>query len=110
VVRTRRANSSCQVSHVGLVLQGRAMVRMDDGGELKLEPGDAFAIPPGHDSWVLGKEAYVSLHFLGARKLRQVILPDGPPKRVTSRQRQMSSARQSTVTILDTKEESHASS
>jgi hypothetical protein len=59
--------ASCQVSHVGLVLlQGRAMVRMDGGAELKLEPGDAFAIPPGHDSWVLGEETYVSLHFLGA--------------------------------------------
>ena len=58
--------ASCQVSHVGLVLQGRAMVRMDDGTELKREPGDAFAIPPGHDSWVLGEETYVSLHSLGA--------------------------------------------
>jgi quercetin dioxygenase-like cupin family protein len=57
--------ASCQVSHVGLVLQGRAMVRMDDGAELELQPGDAFAIPPGHDSWVLGEETYVSLHFLG---------------------------------------------
>jgi len=58
--------ASCQVRHAGLALQGRAMVRMDDGAELKLEPGDAFAIPPGHDSWVLGEETYVSLHFLGA--------------------------------------------
>jgi hypothetical protein len=25
-----------------------------------------FAVPPGHDSWVVGDEPYVSLHFLGA--------------------------------------------
>jgi hypothetical protein len=25
-----------------------------------------FAIPPGHDSWVVGDEPYVSLHLLGA--------------------------------------------
>ena len=36
--------ASCQVSHVGLVLQGRAMVRMDDGAELELrQAGDAAA-------------------------------------------------------------------
>ena len=29
-------------------------------------PGDIFYIPPGHDSWVVGDEPYVSLHFLGA--------------------------------------------
>ena len=31
-----------------------------------MKPGDVFAIPPGHDSWVIGDEPYVSLHFLGA--------------------------------------------
>jgi hypothetical protein len=25
-----------------------------------------FYIGPGHDSWVVGDEPYVSLHFLGA--------------------------------------------
>ena len=60
--------ASCQVSHVGLVLQGRAMVRMDDGAELELKAGDVFAIPPGHDSWVLGDKPYVSLHLSGAGK------------------------------------------
>jgi hypothetical protein len=27
---------------------------------------DLFSIEPGHDSWVVGDEPYVSLHFLGA--------------------------------------------
>jgi len=58
--------SSCRVEHVGLVVSGRAMVVMDDGEEVLLKPGDLFAIPPGHDSWVVGDEPYVSLHLLGA--------------------------------------------
>ncbi len=29
-------------------------------------PGDIFYIPPGHDSWFLGDEPYVSVHLLGA--------------------------------------------
>jgi quercetin dioxygenase-like cupin family protein len=57
---------SCQVEHIGLVLSGQAAVRMDDGTERVLRPGDLFHVPPGHDSWVVGDEPYVSIHFLGA--------------------------------------------
>jgi mannose-6-phosphate isomerase-like protein (cupin superfamily) len=56
----------CEVTHVGLVLRGRARVVMRDGTDVLLEPGDLFSISPGHDSWVEGSEEYVSLHFLGA--------------------------------------------
>jgi quercetin dioxygenase-like cupin family protein len=58
--------ASCQVEHVGLVMSGRAVVRMDDGTERVMEPGDFFHVPPGHDSWVVGDEPYVSLHILGS--------------------------------------------
>ena len=57
---------SCQVEHVGLVVSGRAKVRMDDGREIEMGPGDLFSVPAGHDSWVVGEEPYVSLHFMGA--------------------------------------------
>jgi hypothetical protein len=56
----------CEVEHLGMAVSGRAAVRMADGTELVLAPGDLFAVPPGHDSWVVGDEPYVSLHFLGA--------------------------------------------
>ncbi|PYQ47981.1 MAG: hypothetical protein DMF78_22325, partial [Acidobacteria bacterium] len=56
----------CQVEHVGLVLSGRAAVRMDDGEERVLAAGDVFYVPPGHDSWVVGDEPYISLHVQGA--------------------------------------------
>jgi hypothetical protein len=58
--------SLCEVEHVGMVVSGRAAVRMADGSELVMEPGDLFAIPGGHDSWVVGDEPYVSLHLQGA--------------------------------------------
>lgn len=58
--------SLCQVEHVGLVMSGRTGVRMTDGTEYELAPGDLFYVAPGHDSWVIGDEPYVSLHFLGA--------------------------------------------
>ena len=61
-----KGEESCQVEHVGLVLSGRAVAKMDDGSERVMEPGDLFHVPPGHDSWVVGDESYVSLHLLGS--------------------------------------------
>ncbi len=57
----------CAVAHVGLVLAGTATAAFQDGTVIELKPGDIFQIPATpHDSWVVGQEAYVSLHFLGA--------------------------------------------
>ncbi len=39
---------------------------MRDGTLVELGPGDVFVVPPGHDSWVVGDEPYVSLHLVGA--------------------------------------------
>jgi quercetin dioxygenase-like cupin family protein len=57
---------SCDVEHVGLVISGRATAAMDDGRVIEMKAGDLFYIAPGHDSWVVGEQPYVSLHFLGA--------------------------------------------
>ena len=59
----------CEVEHVGMVISGSATAAFGDGTVTKLRPGDFFYIPPDpHDSWVVGNEPYVSLHFLGADK------------------------------------------
>jgi len=57
----------CGVEHVGLVLSGAATAAFADGRVVELRAGSLFHVPPvPHDSWVLGNEPYVSLHFLGA--------------------------------------------
>jgi quercetin dioxygenase-like cupin family protein len=61
-------SKTCSVEHVGIVLSGRATAAMDDGRVIEMKAGDVFYIPPGHDSWVIGDEPYVSLHLLGAEK------------------------------------------
>ena len=62
----------CSVEHVGLVLSGTATAAFEDGRVVELRAGDVFYIPPvPHDSWVVGDEPYVSLHFLGAEKYAQ---------------------------------------
>jgi quercetin dioxygenase-like cupin family protein len=57
---------SCQVEHVGIVVSGRATAAMDDARIFEMKAGDVFFIPPGHDSWVVGDEPYVSFHLMGA--------------------------------------------
>ena len=57
----------CDAEHVGMVISGRATAAMPDGTIMELTPGTLFYIPSDpHDSWVVGDEPYVSLHFLGA--------------------------------------------
>ena len=57
----------CHVEHVDLVLSVRATAAFDDGTVFELRGGELFYIPPiPHDSWVVGDQPYVSLHFLGA--------------------------------------------
>lgn len=66
-VGPKLGQSRCTVEHVGMVLAGTATAAFDDGRVVELRAGELFYIPPiPHDSWVVGDEQYVSLHFLGA--------------------------------------------
>jgi hypothetical protein len=59
----------CTVEHVGFVLAGTATAAFDDGTIVELRAGSLFHITARpHDSWVVGEEPYVSLHFLGAER------------------------------------------
>lgn len=64
-VKPLSGTDSCQVPHIGYVVQGRMNVAMDDGTELEVGPGDVFNMPPGHDAWIVGEEACVLLDFGG---------------------------------------------
>ena len=56
---------SCKVSHLTYTISGRMAVRMDDGTEIEIGPGDVASIPPGHDAWIVGGEPYVGIDFQG---------------------------------------------
>ncbi len=61
--------SFCTVEHVGMVVSGCATAATKDGEVTEMRAGDIFYVPTDpHDSWVVGDEPYVSLHFLGADK------------------------------------------
>jgi Cupin domain len=54
---------SCEVSHLGYCVSGRMKIYMDDGGEFEVGPGQAAAIPPGHDAEVVGDEPCIWIDF-----------------------------------------------
>ena len=56
---------SCEVSHLVYTISGRMAIRMDDGKETEIGPGDVASIPPGHDAWIVGQEPYVGIDFQG---------------------------------------------
>ena len=64
-VKPIAGTESCESAHTGYCVSGRMTVRMDDGTEDQVGPGDAFTIAPGHDAWTIGNESCVLLDFSG---------------------------------------------
>ena len=58
----------CQLPHAGYAVSGRMTVRQKDGTEKTISGGDAFSIPPGHDAWVEGNEAFVGIEVMSAEQ------------------------------------------
>lgn len=53
--------ASCQTHHHGYMISGSMQVRMDDGTERTIAPGDMFDLAPGHDAWVVGDEPAIMI-------------------------------------------------
>ncbi|OGO56475.1 MAG: hypothetical protein A2V85_03785 [Chloroflexi bacterium RBG_16_72_14] len=62
----------CQYHHVGVCIAGRLANRLEDGTILEIGPGTVFEIPPGHDGWVVGDEAFVAYDVAGVRSFARV--------------------------------------
>jgi quercetin dioxygenase-like cupin family protein len=57
---------SCQLSHAGHAISGTITIRMKDGTQKTVRPGESYTIPPGHDAWVDGNEPFVAIEILSA--------------------------------------------
>jgi len=62
-VKPVAGTESCQARHLGVVQSGTLRVAHEDGSEVDLRPGEAYAIEPGHDAWVIGDEQFVAFEF-----------------------------------------------
>jgi len=64
-VKPLSGTDTCQVEHMGYVLEGRMGLHFEDGTDMEVSAGDFFVIPPGHDAWVVGDEACKLVDFGG---------------------------------------------
>jgi class 3 adenylate cyclase len=62
----------CQYHHVGICIQGRLANRLEDGSMIEIGPGTVFEIPPGHDGWVVGDEAFIAYDVAGVRSFARI--------------------------------------
>ena len=56
---------SCQATHTGIIVEGTVHCVCDDGSEATYSAGEAYAISPGHDAWVVGDKPAVVYEFAG---------------------------------------------
>jgi quercetin dioxygenase-like cupin family protein len=56
----------CEAPHFQYVISGRVRIKMADGDEFEVGPGDVNVLPPGHDAWVVGDVPAVALDWGGA--------------------------------------------
>jgi quercetin dioxygenase-like cupin family protein len=64
-VKPIAGTKSCEAAHTGVQLSGTMHIKMDDGTELDLGPGEVVNIPAGHDAWVVGNEPVVFIDITG---------------------------------------------
>jgi hypothetical protein len=56
---------SCEAPHFQYHATGVLHVKMDDGTEMDVGPGEVSLVPPGHDAWVVGTEPVTLIDFQG---------------------------------------------
>ncbi len=56
---------SCEAPHFQYHVTGVLHVKMDDGAEFDVGPGEVSMLPPGHDAWVVGVEPVTVIDFQG---------------------------------------------
>ena len=65
-VKPIAGTASCEAPHFQYHLSGKLGIRMDDGTEFVAEAGHVTSLPKGHDAWVIGDEAVVTIDWYGA--------------------------------------------
>ncbi|MBA2631502.1 MAG: hypothetical protein H0U86_00635 [Chloroflexi bacterium] len=53
----------CEFHHIGVCVSGTCRVQMREGSELTIKAGQFYEVPPGHDSWVIGDEPWVTIDW-----------------------------------------------
>jgi len=64
-VKPTAKTKSCEAPHFQYHATGVLHVKMDDGTEMDIGPGEISMLPSGHDAWVVGVEPVTVIDFQG---------------------------------------------
>lgn len=56
----------CEAPHFQYQISGRLHMKLKDGTEFEIGPGDVSSVPAGHDAWVVGDEPVVGIEWTAA--------------------------------------------
>ena len=76
-MKTLVGTDLCMHAHVGFLVRGEIQIQYADGCTLKFTAPQVVAVEPGHDGWVVGKEAAVVIEFdFESDTIRRLGMPD----------------------------------
>ncbi|PYS19857.1 MAG: hypothetical protein DMG11_31085 [Acidobacteria bacterium] len=76
-MKTLVGTDLCMHAHVGFLVRGEVQIQYADGCTMKFTAPQVVAIEPGHDGWVVGKEAAVVIEFdFESDTIRRLGMPD----------------------------------
>ena len=76
-MKTLVGTDLCMHAHVGFLVRGEVQIQYADGCTMKFTAPQVVAIQPGHDGWVVGKEAAVVIEFdFESDTIRRLGMPD----------------------------------
>jgi uncharacterized cupin superfamily protein len=65
-VKPLAGTEMCEAPHFSYQVSGTLHIKMMDGTEFDVRPGEVAVIPPGHDAWVVGDEPVEMIDWQGA--------------------------------------------
>jgi hypothetical protein len=68
-IRQQRLVNSCAPGARGYCISGVLEIETAGGARSTIVANDTYALPPGHDEWVVGDQPFVAVEFLGAASL-----------------------------------------
>jgi len=76
-MKTLVGTDLCMHAHVGFLVRGEVQIQYADGCTMKVTAPQVVAVEPGHDGWVVGKDAAVVIEFdFESDTIRRLGMPD----------------------------------
>jgi hypothetical protein len=66
----------CEAPHFQYQISGRLHMKLRDGTEFEIGPGDVSSVPPGHDAWVIGDEPAIGIEWTATEIMKELSKKD----------------------------------